>query len=83
MEILTPVEDAASRALFENKVAVFDFSASTDGLQRYYWEFPCVVRGEPCINRGVYDARTVPAPRARASSASTFCAVTSTSRRSS
>jgi len=60
IEILTPVEDARSRALFDARVAVFDFTPSPAGLQGYYWDFPCVVNGEPHVNRGVYDARTVP-----------------------
>ncbi|MFO0725895.1 MAG: NAD(P)/FAD-dependent oxidoreductase [Myxococcota bacterium] len=65
MEILTPADDPGSRKIFEDRTAVFDFSASVDGLQGYYWDFPCWVDGRPHLNRGVYDARTSP-ERARA-----------------
>lgn len=65
LEILTPADDEASRALFDKQIAVFDFTPSVAGLQGYYWDFPCVVGGKPHVNRGVYDARTVPdRPRA-------------------
>jgi geranylgeranyl reductase family protein len=60
IEIITPAEDENSRALHREAVAVFDFTPRLDGLQGYYWDFPCVVDGRPSINRGVYDARAVP-----------------------
>jgi flavin-dependent dehydrogenase len=60
LEILTPVEDEASRRLHAERRAVFDFEHTGNGLQGYYWDFPCVVNGEPCINRGIFDARIVP-----------------------
>jgi|JI10StandDraft_1071094.scaffolds.fasta_scaffold412893_1 geranylgeranyl reductase family protein len=65
LELLMPAEDEASLALVRDGVAVFDFTPSPAGLQGYYWDFPCMVNGRPHVNRGVYDARTVPErPRA-------------------
>lgn len=65
LEILTPATDARSRALVDEGVCLFDFTPSPQGLQGYYWDFPCVVNGQPHVNRGVYDARTSPhRPRA-------------------
>ncbi len=64
MEILTPAEDGLSRELHTRRTALFDFSGARDGLQGYYWDFPCVVDGEARINRGVYDARTAARPKA-------------------
>lgn len=65
IELLTPVRGALDEALFEKRVAIFDFSPAPADLQGYYWDFPCWVDGRPHINRGVYDARTAPErPRA-------------------
>ncbi len=38
-------------------VAVFDVTTREDGLQGYYWDFPCVIGNRPFMNRGVYDSR--------------------------
>ncbi len=58
IEILTP-EDAQQRFEFREAVAVFDFTAMTEGdLQGYYWDFPSFVQGQPFMNRGVFDSRT-------------------------
>jgi geranylgeranyl reductase family protein len=56
LEVLTP-EDAARQPEFRQAAAVFDFSRMTDGLQGYYWDFPSLVKGQPTMNRGVFDSR--------------------------
>lgn len=33
--------------------AIFDFRPMAQGLRGYAWEFPCIVRGERCVNRGI------------------------------
>ena len=45
--------------------ARFDFRSTRDGLQGYYWDFPSVVKGQPSMNRGLYDGR-VASGRAKA-----------------
>jgi menaquinone-9 beta-reductase len=59
IEVLTP-EDARTQPEFRDRVAVFDFTAMTDGLQGYYWDFPSYVQGEPFMNRGLFDSRARP-----------------------
>lgn len=59
LEVLTP-EDAQRDVLFQDGIAVFDFTRMTDGLQGYYWDFPSFVKGQPVMNRGVFDSRACP-----------------------
>ncbi|NOX63815.1 MAG: NAD(P)/FAD-dependent oxidoreductase [Chloroflexi bacterium] len=59
LEILTP-EQAEALVEFQQGMAVFDFTPASEGLQGYYWDFPSLVAGEPFMNRGVYDSRTLP-----------------------
>jgi flavin-dependent dehydrogenase len=59
LEFVTPAK--GDELEHRKQVARFDFSAVRDQLQGYYWDFPSVVRGEPHMNRGVYDGRVVPA----------------------
>lgn len=60
IEVLTP-ENAQQQFEFRDAVAVFDFTAMTEGdLQGYYWDFPSFVKGKPFMNRGVFDSRTQP-----------------------
>jgi len=60
LEILTP-ENAAVTPEFREKVAVFDFTHMTgSGLQGYYWDFPSVIKGQPFMNRGLFDSRACP-----------------------
>ncbi len=59
LEILTPENDKVQPE-FLDAVAVFDFSRIADGLQGYYWDFPSYVKGEPFMNRGVFDSRARP-----------------------
>ena len=59
VEVLTP-EDPAAQPEFRENVAVFDFTPMDDGLQGYYWDFPSFVKGQPFMNRGVFDSRARP-----------------------
>jgi menaquinone-9 beta-reductase len=76
LEVLTP-EDAHTQPEFRDKAAVFDFTAMTDGLQGYYWDFPSHVQGQPFMNRGLFDSRARPErPKAKLKEALTdFLAV--------
>jgi len=56
LEVLTP-EVAQKQMEFRNRVAVFDFSQMAAGVQGYYWDFPSLVKGQPFMNRGVFDSR--------------------------
>ena len=59
VEVLTP-EDPNSLPEFHDGIAVFDFTPMDDDLQGYYWDFPSYVKGQPYMNRGVFDSRAVP-----------------------
>ncbi len=59
LEILTP-EDPQKSEEFRDGVAVLDFTATTRGMQGYYWDFPSKVNGETYMNRGIFDSRTQP-----------------------
>ena len=59
LEILTP-EAHGEQMLFQDGVALFDFTAIQQGLQGYYWDFPSFVNGQPAVNRGIFDSRVRP-----------------------
>ncbi len=59
LEVLTP-ENAHIQPEFRDRIAVFDFTRMTDGLQGYYWDFPSFVAGKPFMNRGLFDSRARP-----------------------
>lgn len=59
LEVLTP-EQAGSRPEFREGVAVFEFDPLVAGLQGYYWDFPSLVKGQPFMNRGIFDSRARP-----------------------
>jgi geranylgeranyl reductase family protein len=59
LEVLTP-EDSQRQPEFRDKMAIFDFTSMTDGLQGYYWDFPSFVAGKSFMNRGVFDSRSRP-----------------------
>jgi flavin-dependent dehydrogenase len=64
LEVLTP-EAAEQQIEFREGVAVFDFSPMLDSVQGYYWDFPSLIKGQPFMNRGVFDSRAWPErPRA-------------------
>ena len=56
LEVLTP-EMAEQHPAFSDGVAVFDFSPMSAGLQGYYWDFPSLIKGQPFMNRGLFDSR--------------------------
>ncbi|MCL4683203.1 FAD-dependent monooxygenase [Myxococcota bacterium] len=37
--------------------AIFDFRLAAQGLRGYAWDFPCIVRGERYVNRGIGGSR--------------------------
>lgn len=41
----------------ESDEAIFDFRLTAQGLRGYEWDFPCIVRGERCMNRGIGGSR--------------------------
>lgn len=57
LEVLTP-EVADKQIEFREGIAIFDFSQMNSGVQGYYWDFPSLVKGQPFMNRGVFDSRT-------------------------
>jgi flavin-dependent dehydrogenase len=59
LEVLTPESEAGLPA-FRDGLAVFDFSPMGQGLQGYYWDFPSLIKGQPVMNRGVFDSRVRP-----------------------
>ena len=64
LEIIQPSHETSAR--FAERSALFDFTPARQDLQGYFWDFPAWVTGQPCSNRGVYDARcAVSRPRAR------------------
>jgi len=50
--IITP-EPHERNPAFQKGIAVFDFSMMEMGLQGYYWDFPCLIDGNPYMNRGI------------------------------
>lgn len=64
LEVLTDERPARCPEFAEQRCVV-DLSRAAEGLQGYTWAFPSFVRGEPKMNRGIFDSRTVAArPRA-------------------
>lgn len=59
LEVLTP-EVAEQQWQFHRGAAIFDFSGMAAGLQGYYWDFPSLVKGQPFMNRGIFDSRVRP-----------------------
>lgn len=61
IEVLTPEDGRRLDPLFQERVAIFDFTPmSDDGVQGYYWDFPSYVQGQPFMNRGLFDSRAQP-----------------------
>lgn len=56
IEIFEPVNPKYDRE-FEEKKAVFDFSAIEEGLQGYVWHFPCLKNDRAYMNHGIGDFR--------------------------
>ncbi len=58
IEILAPAANGLSQE-FERRTAVIDFRHIRHGLQGYVWDFPCLCRGAPHLNIGVFDSRVL------------------------
>ena len=52
LEFLTGIPGCRSARSIDG-TAIFDFRLAAIGLRGYYWEFPSIRHGEPCLNRGV------------------------------
>lgn len=63
LRVLTPVDPHLEKTWLE-KTAVFDFSCLQNGIQGYVWDFPCIIDGQPMMNRGIFDSRIAPTPAA-------------------
>ena len=61
LRVMTPVDPAKPE--FAGRAATFDFSCVAHGIQGYAWDFPCLLDGRPCNNRGIFDSRLHGAPR--------------------
>jgi flavin-dependent dehydrogenase len=67
LEVWSKEETKSER--FKQKSALFDFTALSENLQGYFWEFPSLVDRIPGNNHGVYDSRMANTrPRANLSS---------------
>ncbi|GAB4155043.1 MAG: geranylgeranyl reductase family protein [Roseiflexaceae bacterium] len=55
LRVMTPADPR--QPPHADRSAVFDFSCMDAGIQGYVWDFPCVVNGQPMINRGAFDSR--------------------------
>lgn len=62
LRVLTPIDPADDR-LWQQRTALFDFTCVARGVQGYAWDFPCVVDGQPHMNRGIFDSRIAPVER--------------------
>lgn len=38
----------------------FDLTPADEGVEGYYWDFPCVMDGRPAVSRGIYHANFTP-----------------------
>lgn len=59
LRVLTPI-NPEEEAAWRQQTAVFDFSCVQQGIQGYSWDFPCLVNGQPHMNRGIFDSRLAP-----------------------
>ena len=59
LRVLTPINPEEEVA-WRQQTAVFDFSCVQQGIQGYSWDFPCLVNGQPHMNRGIFDSRLAP-----------------------
>ncbi len=60
LELVTP--ESLEQSAFSQSIAIYDFTHMTDGLQGYCWDFPGFIKGQPFMNRGIFDSRTRPGP---------------------
>lgn len=59
LHVLTPVQPQHPKD-YHPSSALFDFSPVKYGIQGYIWDFPCIVKGQPYMNRGIFDSRLLP-----------------------
>jgi flavin-dependent dehydrogenase len=50
----TPVDAERTREFREGRIT-FDFDVLRQGVQGYYWDFPCWLGGRPHVSRGILD----------------------------
>lgn len=62
LRVLTPIDPEEDMA-WQQQTAVFDFSCIQRGIQGYSWDFPCLINGQPHMNRGIFDSRVAPLPQ--------------------
>lgn len=60
----TPVDAERVREFREARIA-FDFGVVRDGVQGYYWQFPCWIGGRPHVSRGIFDRNADPRTRVK------------------
>lgn len=48
---------------WQTQTAIFDFTCVTNGIQGYAWDFPCLINGQPHMNRGIFDSHIDPQPK--------------------
>ena len=64
-----PVREACAEEFIRRRYR-FDFTCVATGVSGYSWSFPCLIRGSPYLNVGIYDQN----PRkARAGNSSAIC----------
>lgn len=59
LHVLTPVQTQHPND-YHPTSALFDFSPVKHRIQGYVWDFPCIVKGQPYMNRGIFDSRLLP-----------------------
>jgi flavin-dependent dehydrogenase len=59
----TPVDESRTREFDARRIS-FDFDVLRDGVQGYYWDFPCIIEGRPHLSRGLFDRNPDPETRA-------------------
>lgn len=59
LRVLTPIDTEVDKGWMQ-QTAVFDFTCIQHGIQGYSWDFPCIIAGQPHMNRGIFDSRVEP-----------------------
>lgn len=59
LRVLTPIDAEVDKGWVE-QTAVFDFTCIQHGIQGYSWDFPCIINGQPHMNRGIFDSHVNP-----------------------
>jgi len=56
IELYAPVNPTVDTE-YQEKTAVLDFTPINQGLQGYFWHFPCINEDQPFMNHGIYNSR--------------------------